>query len=284
MAKTAADTTSTIVVTTGKACAFSAMAPRPNARPMALIATTACTSAPIPSSTDTAYMNGACGQPRMTVVRPWSIRLPAKTPIRQARMQKNSRSRSAPSASSHAATRPVSQRASRSIRRFTPLASPAGMQAATATAKTNAVISLSAVIAVLASQRISTSTTVALATISIPRTPMNAIGRVNATQSFSSRSAIGGRHSGRCDVGHRLESEILVYFPARAAATSARNASSTLAPSGTPFAQSFAIGSSSFFHTISCSVVSVTTESFTRLRDFCHCAWVFSPNFRESSR
>ena len=65
------------------------------------------------------------------------------------------------------------------------------MQAATATAKTNAVISLSAVIAVLASQRISTSTTVALATISIPRTPMNAIGRVNATQSFSSRSAIG---------------------------------------------------------------------------------------------
>ena len=68
--------------------------------------------------------------------------------------------------------------------RLTPPASPAGMQAATATANTIAVISLSAVIAVLASQRISTSTTVTPAAISMPSTPMKAIGRVSVTQSL----------------------------------------------------------------------------------------------------
>src|SRR5262245_45145106 len=185
-ASTAAPSTSTMAITTGD----SAPACRA-ARSVARAVTTACTSVAMPSRTATANMNGACGSCRMTVVRPCCARFAANTPMRHARMRKNTSSRSAPSASSHAATRPVSQRASRSILRLTPPASPAGMQAATATAKISAVISLSAVIAVPASQRISTSSTVTPAAISMPMTPMNAIGRVKVTQSFSSRSASG---------------------------------------------------------------------------------------------
>src|SRR5262249_15881219 len=92
-------------------------------------------------------------------------------------------------ASSQASTRAVSQRARMSTFRLTRPASPAGMQAATATAKAIAVISLSAVIALLASQRSSTSTTVTPATISMPSTPTKAIGRVSTTHWCSSRSA-----------------------------------------------------------------------------------------------
>jgi len=87
-----------------------------------------------------------------------------------------------PRTSNHAAALAVSQRERISTFRFTPPASPAGMQADTATANTTAVISLSAVIAVLMSHRISTSTTVMPAAVSIPSTPMNAIGRVRMTQ------------------------------------------------------------------------------------------------------
>src|SRR5262245_1068745 len=74
------------------------------------------------------------------------------------------------------------------------------------------------------------------------------------------------------------------YFVARAAATSARKASKTLAPSGTACTHSDAIGARRFFHSASCSGTSVTMLSFTRARDFCHCSWVFSPKARESCR
>src|SRR5262249_55555829 len=83
----------------------------------------------------------------------------------------------------------------------------------------------------------------------------------------------------RRDIGHRA-----VYFPARAAATSARKASSTLAPSGTLCDQSAAIGARRRFHSASCSGVSVVTLSFTRLRDFVHWSLVFAPNARDRSR
>ena len=147
-----------------------------------IVATTACTDVPMPRRNATAYMKGAIGQPRMRVVRPCAYRLPAKTAIRHVRIRKKISSSKPPRASNHAAARLVRKRARISTFRFTQPASPAGMQAETATANTIAVISLSAVIAVLASHLIRTSMTVTPAAINIPSTPMNAIGRVRMTQ------------------------------------------------------------------------------------------------------
>src|SRR5262245_6039739 len=110
----------------------------------------------------------------------------------------NTRSNSSPpTASIHAAKRPVSQRVRMSTRRLTPPASPAGMQAATATANSIAITSLSAMIAVLASQRSMTSTTVTPAAISMPSTPTKAIGRLMVTQCCSARARIESPSSGR---------------------------------------------------------------------------------------
>ena len=185
-ANTTAAVAATIAIMTGDSRSAGARAIQ--ARRIALAPTTACTSAPMPSRIDTAYMNGGSGQRRMSVVRPCCARLSANTQMRQVRIANRISSSTAPSASSQAATRPVNQRARISTLRLTPPASPAGMQAATATANATAVISFNAVIAVPASQRISTSTTVTAAAPSMPSTPMKAIGRDHAVQICSARS------------------------------------------------------------------------------------------------
>ena len=96
---------------------------------------------------------------------------------RWVRIAKKISSSSEPNASSQAARRPVIQRAKISILRWTPPAVPAGRQAAIATANTIEMISFKPSTPVPASQRISTSTTVTPAAISMPKTPTDASGR-----------------------------------------------------------------------------------------------------------
>ena len=98
--------------------------------------------------------------------------------------QQRERRRSPPS---QAPSRPRSQRSSTSILRLTPPASPAGRHAVMAMANAIDVISLSATTPEFASQRSSTSTTVAPAASSIPRTPTIASGRVSVLRLFSRR-------------------------------------------------------------------------------------------------
>ena len=96
---------------------------------------------------------------------------------RWVRIAKKISSSSEPNTSSHAARRPVIQRAKISILRCTPPAVPAGRQAAIATPNTMEMISFRPSTPVPASQRISTSATVTPAAISMPKTPTDASGR-----------------------------------------------------------------------------------------------------------